>query len=96
MEKAAKFYAALASETFFEALLDMITSGPVIAIVLEGDSAISRVRRLHGTTDHAYPGTIRGDFAESKALNVVHGSDSERNAEREIKLLFRPKELSPP
>jgi len=89
-ELAEKFYSVHRSKTFFQDLVDFITSGDVVAIVVEGESAVSVVRRLVGPTNasEAPPGTIRGDFANSIQENVVHASDSLSAAEYEIKLLF--------
>lgn len=78
------------SKPFFSDLINYITSGPVFAMVLEGEKAVSLVRLLNGATrvEEALPGTIRGDFATSTTENLVHGSDSVENAEREISLWF--------
>lgn len=80
---------------FYEGLIDYVTSGPVLAMVLEADSAISMLRRLCGATkaEEALPGTIRGDYALHTGLNVIHASDSPESASREIGLFFRPEEL---
>jgi len=89
-ELAEKHYHEHSSKPFFPALIDGITSGPVFAMVLEGDKAISLVRLLNGATrvEDALPGTIRGDFAASTTENLVHGSDSAESAQREILLWF--------
>lgn len=89
-ELAEKFYSVHRSKAFFQDLVNFITSGEVVAMVVEGESAISVVRRLIGPTNasEAPPGTIRGDFANSIQENVVHASDSPAAAEYEIKLLF--------
>ncbi len=75
---------------FYPALCAFITSGPVVAMILEGTNAISVVRRMVGATDssEADPGTIRGDLALSKAENMVHASDSLESASREMTLFF--------
>ncbi|CAM3960153.1 MULTISPECIES: nucleoside-diphosphate kinase [Tsukamurella] len=76
---------------FFGSLLDFITSGPVVAAVLEGPRAIAAFRQIAGGTDpveKATPGTIRGDFGLETQQNLVHGSDSPESAEREIALWF--------
>lgn len=80
---------------FFPDIVSQMTSTPVIAIILEGDSAIQRVFDISGPTDpkEAPAGTLRGDFGESKPLNVVHRSDSAQAAQKEIKLLFTPEEI---
>ncbi len=75
---------------FYPPLRDFVTSGPLVALVLEGDEAIEVVRVLNGATDgrKAAPGTIRGDHSLSNRENLVHGSDSEESAAREIKIWF--------
>lgn len=75
---------------FYPPLREFVTSGPLVALVLEGDEAIAAVRQLNGATDgrKADPGSIRGDFALSNRENLVHGSDSPESAEREIALWF--------
>ena len=89
-EQATAHYAEHAQRPFFPSLLSFITSSPLVALVIEGDSAISVGRTLIGPTDGrvAPPGTIRGDFAISKSNNLVHGSDSPESAERELKIWF--------
>ncbi len=84
-----------AGKPFFEGLIDFITGGPVVVGVLEGNEAISVVRSMLGATNGtaAAPGTIRGDFSISKQNNLVHGSDSEESAKREIALWFKPGEV---
>jgi nucleoside-diphosphate kinase len=83
-------YAEHAEKSFFGELVDFITSGPLVALVAEGERAIEAFRALAGATDpvKAAPGTIRGDFALQVAQNIVHGSDSAESAEREIKIFF--------
>jgi nucleoside-diphosphate kinase len=83
-------YAEHAEKSFFGELVDFITSGPLVALVAEGDRAIEAFRALAGATDpvKAAPGTIRGDYALQVAQNIVHGSDSPESAEREIKIFF--------
>ena len=75
---------------FYPPLRDFVTSGPLVAAVLEGDEAIEVVRAINGATDgrKAAPGTIRGDLSLSNRENLVHGSDGAESAEREIKLWF--------
>lgn len=94
-ELAEEFYSMHRGKPFFESLIKFVTSGPIVAMVLEGDSAVSVVRRMIGPTDgrEAPPGTIRGDYALSKQENIIHASDSRENAEREISLLFKPEEI---
>jgi nucleoside-diphosphate kinase len=92
---ARQHYAPLADMPFFPGLIRFITSGPLVAAVVEGPRAIELVRQTMGATDpaKAAPGTIRGDFGLDIGRNVIHGSDSPENAEREIALFFRPEEL---
>jgi nucleoside-diphosphate kinase len=75
---------------FFDGLVDFITSGPVLALAVSGESAISVVRTMMGATDplDSAPGTIRGDFALELSENIVHGSDSKGSARRELALFF--------
>jgi len=90
-------YAEHRGKPFFVELVDYVTSGPVLALALEGDGAISALRRLCGATkaEEAAPGTIRGDLAMHTALNVIHASDSPESAARELALFFRPEEIVP-
>ena len=92
---AKKHYAVHAGKPFFAGLLTFITSGPLIAMVLEGPRAVAAARNLIGATDpvKAAPGSIRGDLGLSIGMNLVHGSDSPETAEQEIKLWFSAKEL---
>ena len=92
---AAKHYAVHAGKPFYDSLLQFLTSGPTLALVLEGREAVAVVRGLMGPTDGAKapPATIRGDFALSIQNNLIHGSDSTDNATLEIKLWFKPEEL---
>jgi nucleoside-diphosphate kinase len=87
---AAEHYAEHADKPFFDELVAFITSAPTLALVLEGEGAISIVRATMGATDpaDAEPGSIRGDLALSMPDNLVHGSDSPESAEREIALWF--------
>ncbi|MER1985435.1 MAG: nucleoside-diphosphate kinase [Solibacillus sp.] len=89
-ELAEKHYAEHAERPFFGELVDFITSGPVFAMVWEGESVISLARIMIGATKPAdsQPGTIRGDYAVTISHNVIHGSDSVASAEREISLWF--------
>ena len=88
-------YAEHVDRDFYPPLRDFVTSGPLIAAVLEGDEAIEVVRAINGATDgrKAAPGTIRGDLSLSNRENLVHGSDSPESAEREIALWFSADEL---
>ena len=89
-ELADRHYAEHVDRDFYPPLRAFVTSGPLVALVLEGDEAIDVVRGLNGATDgrKAAPGTIRGDFSLSNRENLVHGSDSAESAEREIALWF--------
>ena len=85
-----RHYAEHVERDFYPPLRDFVTSGPLVAMVLEGDQAVDLVRLLNGATDgrKALPGTIRGDLSLSNRENLVHGSDSPESAEREIALWF--------
>lgn len=90
-----RYYAEHMEKDFFEDLVSFITSGPVVAMVVEGPDVVSVVRRMVGTTDskEASPGTIRGDFGISKQMNIIHASDSPESAEREIPIFFSDDEI---
>jgi nucleoside-diphosphate kinase len=92
---AESYYAEHKGKPFYEPLMSYITSGPVIAMVLEGDGAVAIVRKMMGKTNsaEAEPGTIRGDYALTIGRNVIHGSDSPESAKREIGFFFKPDEL---
>jgi nucleoside-diphosphate kinase len=94
-ELAERHYGEHKGKPFYEPLVEFITSGPVVAMVLEGENAVQVVRDMMGKTDpqKSAPGTIRADMAMSMARNVIHGSDSDASAEREIGLFFKPEEL---
>lgn len=94
-EKAEEHYAEHKSKPFFGELISFITSSPVVVCIVEGKSAVSVVRKLIGKTDpkEAEPGTIRGDFALEITYNCVHASDSQKTAEREIRLYFSEDEI---
>jgi len=89
-ELAHRHYQDHKDKSFFDILVEYITSGPVVAMVISGKNAIVRVRELIGPTDprKAERGTIRGDFGDDITVNVIHGSDSRENARREIELFF--------
>lgn len=89
-ETAAKHYAEHAGKPFYPGLLHHITSGPVLALAVEGRSAIAVVRLLTGATNPqtAAPGTVRGDFGSAVTPNLIHASDSTASAERELALYF--------
>ncbi len=95
VEKAQGFYAEHEGKPFFNALVEFMTSGPVIVQVLAGENAITLNRELMGNTNpkEADAGTIRADFAESIDANAVHGSDSPVSAQREIAYFFESTEI---
>jgi nucleoside-diphosphate kinase len=90
------FYAVHASRPFYGELVKFMISGPVVAMVLEGENAVAKNRDLMGATNpkEAAAGTIRADFAESIDANAVHGSDSLENAKNEIAFFFATRELN--
>lgn len=87
---AERHYAEHTEKPFFGELVDFITSGPLVAVVVEGPRAVDAVRGLMGVTDpvQANPGSLRGDYALEIGQNLVHGSDSVPSAEREVRLFF--------
>ena len=89
-ELAERHYAEHSERPFFGELVAFITSGPIVAMVLEGPEAVKAARQLIGATNpvEAAPGSIRGDFALEVTFNMVHGSDSDESAEREIGIWF--------
>lgn len=89
-ETAEEHYAEHREKPFFGELVDFITSGPLVALVLEGDNVVQAARQIIGATNplEAAPGSIRGDFATDIGQNLVHGSDSDESAEREIRIWF--------
>ncbi|HOV51791.1 MAG: Nucleoside diphosphate kinase [Methanosaeta sp. PtaB.Bin018] len=95
VEKAKEHYAEHVGKKFYQDLVDFITSGPSVSLVVEGRGAISAMRKMNGATNpaEAAPGTLRGDFAIETGRNVVHGSDSAAAAAREIALHFSASEL---
>jgi len=94
-ETATKHYEEHFGKPFYERLISYITSGPIVAMVLEGHNVVAGARHLMGKTnpDEAELGTIRADFAQQMEYNVVHGSDSLKSAEREISIFFSPEEI---
>ncbi|WP_042145670.1 nucleoside-diphosphate kinase [Paucisalibacillus sp. EB02] len=94
-ELASEHYGEHKERPFFGELVDFITSGPVFAMVWEGENVIKTAREMMGKTNpaEAAPGTLRGDFGVTVGKNVIHGSDSPESAEREINLFFDQKEL---
>ncbi|HPV97833.1 MAG: Nucleoside diphosphate kinase [Spirochaetes bacterium ADurb.BinA120] len=94
-DDARRFYAEHEGQPYYEPLIDFMTSGPILAQVLEGDDAINKNREIMGKTNspEADPGTIRRDYGENNRRNAVHGSDSPKSAEREIAFFFGPEEV---
>ncbi len=94
-EMAEKHYGEHKGKPFYEGLVSYITSGPIVAMALEGKNAVALARQVIGATNpkDAAPGTIRGDLAVEIGRNIVHGSDSPENGEREIGIFFKPDEL---
>ena len=93
--QAKEFYAVHAERPFYGELVEYMTSGPIVAAILEKDNAVADFRSLIGATDpaEAAEGTIRKYYAESKGRNAVHGSDSDENAEIEGKFHFKAEEI---
>lgn len=96
-EQAKGFYAVHKDRPFYKELVEFMTSGPVLVMVLEGDNAVARNRQIMGATDpsKADAGTVRADFATSIERNAVHGSDSHANAKTEIAFFFKSNEIFP-
>ena len=94
-ELAGKHYAEHKDKPFFGGLVKFITSSPVVALVLEGNNAISVTRKTMGATNpvDSPPGTIRGDFAIDLGRNIIHGSANDKDAKREVDLFFDKEEL---
>ncbi len=94
-ELAETHYGEHKGKPFFGELIEYITSGPVVAMVIAGENAIAHVRTLAGATkaEEALPGTIRGDYALVTGKNIIHASDSPESAEREINLFFEPSDI---
>ncbi len=94
-ELAERHYAEHREKPFFGELVSFITSGPIVAMVVEGPKAIETVRKMMGKTDplEAEPGTIRGDYGLSITMNLIHGSDSKKTAAREIPIFFAEDEI---
>ncbi len=94
-ELASKHYEEHQGKPFYPRLIDYITSGPVLAMVLEGENVISGLRHIVGKTNpnEAEAGSIRADFCTSKEYNIIHASDSIESAEREINLWFKKEEI---
>ena len=96
-KQAQEFYAVHKERPFYNDLVSFMTTGPVVAMVLEGENAVAKNREIMGATDpkKADAGTVRKDFATSIDENAVHGSDSAENAKVEISFFFRPNEILP-
>ena len=94
-EKASKFYAIHSERPFFKDLVGYMTSGPIVAAILEKDNAVNDFRELIGSTnpEEAKEGTIRNMFAKSISENAIHGSDSDENAKIECEFHFSPDEI---
>jgi nucleoside-diphosphate kinase len=92
---AERHYGEHKEKPFFKGLVDFITSGPILAMVWQGENVVAQARTMMGATNpkDATPGTIRGDYAVTLDRNVIHGSDSVESAKREIGLFFSPDEL---
>lgn len=95
-DQAKKFYEIHKDRPFYNDLVSFMTSGPVLVMVLEGEDAIAKNRKIMGATDPAKAdkGTIRGDFATSIDQNAVHGSDSKETAKTEVAFFFKPNEIT--
>jgi nucleoside-diphosphate kinase len=94
-DKAREHYAEHKDKPFFQGLVDFITSGPLVALAVEGENAIDGMRQIIGATNplSSAPGSIRGDFGQTVEFNLVHGSDSKGSAERELKIFFHANEF---
>jgi nucleoside-diphosphate kinase len=94
-EKADNLYAVHKTKPFYESLVKYMTSGPVVAMVVEGEAAVTVIRKVIGKTNpkEAEAGTIRGDFAMNTEKNVIHASDSVENAKTEMSIFFTPEEI---
>ena len=95
LEQARAFYAVHRERPFYDSLTRFMSSGPIVALILEGDNAIQHNRDLMGATDYrqAEPGTIRADFAQDIEANIVHGSDGPDTAQTEIAFFFDALEM---
>ncbi len=94
-QEAEELYAPHKGKEFFERLVNHVTSGPVLLMVIEGPRAVRAMRRLIGATDplEAAPGSIRGDYALTMTANVIHAADSPESAEREMRIFFTDEEI---
>jgi nucleoside-diphosphate kinase len=95
LDQARGFYAVHKGRPFYDSLTGFMSSGPIVAMILEGDNAIQKNRDLMGATDYrqAAPGTIRADFAKDIEANIVHGSDAQDTAKTEISFFFSALEI---
>lgn len=95
-ELAEQHYGEHKEKSFFPGLVDFITSGPVVAMVWEGKGIVAAARKIIGATNplNADPGTIRGDYGIDIGRNIIHGSDAQETAQREISLWFKEEELA--
>jgi nucleoside-diphosphate kinase len=96
-DRAKRHYAEHDGKPFFAGLVEYITGSPIVAMVIEGNDAVEGCRATIGATNpiKANPGSIRGDYGQTIGRNLVHGSDSPENGEREIAIFFTPEELFP-
>jgi len=94
-DQAERLYEMHRGKKFYDQLIAHVTSGPIVAMVVEGPYAIQAVRKMIGATNpvEAEPGSVRGDYALVTTCNIIHASDSRENAEREIKIFFRGDEI---
>lgn len=94
-EQAGSFYAVHRERPFYAELVDFMSSGPIVALVLEGPDAVQKNRELIGDTEpkKSPPGTLRADFGTSKGHNAMHGSDSPESAKTEVAFFFKPEEI---
>ena len=95
-ELAEQHYGVHREKPFFSGLVEFITSGPVVAMVWEGDGVVAAARKMIGATNplSAEPGTIRGDFGVNIGRNIIHGSDAPETAQQEVSLWFKEEELA--
>ncbi|MCL2143264.1 MAG: nucleoside-diphosphate kinase [Methanomassiliicoccaceae archaeon] len=93
--KAEEHYGEHKGKKFYDPLISYITSGPVLAMVWEGEDAVSVCRNMMGKTNpkESAPGTVRGDYGMQTGRNIIHGSDSPASAEREISIFFEPEDI---
>ncbi len=95
VDQARMFYSVHKGRPFYDSLVEFMTSGPIVALVIEGENAVVRYRELMGATNpkEALPGTIRHDFASDIDQNIVHGSDAPETAAQEIRFFFNDLEI---